>query len=317
MARSLWSGSLSFGLVNVPVRLLSAVRDADVHFHQLHEKDGARIEVRRFCTEEDVEVAYEDIGHGYELDDGTQVVLTDEELATVAPERTRTIDIDRFVPADAIDPVHLDHPYWLLPSGQGEGALRAYRLLVSAMEQTDRVAVGRVVLRTKEYLVALRVREGRLALSTMLFGDEVRDGDEVAPGGRRPAKKEVDAAVELVEAATKPWRHEDFRDCYTERLRAVIERKQKGERVRAPKASEAPAPPTDVLEALARSLRAVRGGHDGGAGDGNGNGGSGRFDRGELSDLSKDELYERAQDADVPGRSSMTKDELVDALTTP
>ena len=169
MPRSLWSGSLSFGLVNVPVALFSAARDLDVHFHQLHEKDGARIETRRFCAKEDKEVAYEDIGHAYELKSGKTVVLTDAELEAVAPERTRTIEIGSFVDSSAIDPVLYDHPYWLLPTGDSAGTKRAYRLLVEAMGSTDRVALGRFVLRTKEYLVTVQVRDNLLALTTMLL----------------------------------------------------------------------------------------------------------------------------------------------------
>ena len=127
MPRSLWTGSLSFGLVNVPIALYSAVRDQDIHFHQLHEKDGARIETRRFCAKEGKEVAYEDIGRGFELDSGKQVVLTDEELDAVAPRRTRTIEIEAFVAAAEIDPMLYDHPYWLVPTGDSEGPRRAYR----------------------------------------------------------------------------------------------------------------------------------------------------------------------------------------------
>ncbi|MEY2514132.1 MAG: end-binding protein Ku, partial [bacterium] len=128
MARALWNGSLSFGLVNVPVALYSAVRDLDVHFHQLHEKDGARIETRRFCAEEDREVPYEVIGNGYELD-GKQVVLTDDELGGLAPKRTRTIEIASFVDLADVDPILFDHPYWLVPTGESQGPRRAYRLL--------------------------------------------------------------------------------------------------------------------------------------------------------------------------------------------
>ena len=125
MARSLWSGSLSFGLVNVPVALHSAAKDLDVHFHQLHEKDGARIEVRRFCAKEDKEGAYEDIGHGYETKAGKQVVLTDEDLEAVAPRKTRTIEIESFADRSDIDPILFNHPYWLVANGDSEGARRA------------------------------------------------------------------------------------------------------------------------------------------------------------------------------------------------
>src|SRR4051794_5884825 len=150
MARSLWTGSLSFGLVNVPVALYSAARDLDVHFNQLHEKDGARIEIRRFCAKEDVEVAYDDIAHGYELEDGRQVVLTDADLEAVAPRRTRTIEIDSFVDLAEVDPMLFDHPYWLAPGGEAEGPLRAYPPPGAAMAPGERVALGRFLPRSQE-----------------------------------------------------------------------------------------------------------------------------------------------------------------------
>src|SRR3954471_12004770 len=149
MARALWSGSLSFGLVNVPVQLFSAVRDQDLHFRQLHEKDGAAIETRRFCAEEDEEVGFEDVGHGYERDDGGEVVLSDEELAAAAPRKTRTIEIEAFVDLADVDPIAFDHPYFLMPAGDSEGTQRAYRLLLEVMSQTERAALGRFVMRTK------------------------------------------------------------------------------------------------------------------------------------------------------------------------
>ena len=254
MPRSLWSGSLSFGLVNVPVALFSAARDLGVHFHQLHEPDGARIEIRRFCSKEDVEVALDDIGHGYELDSGKQVVLTDADLEAVAPRKTRTIDIQSFVDADEIDPVLFDHPYWLVPIGEAEGPRRAYRLLVDAMGDRDDVALGRFVLRTKEYLVAVRVRDGLLALSTMLFADEVRPTKGLGPGGRKPAKAAVDEAVKLVEALSGPFDPADYADEHRKRLRAIVKDKQKGGTVEAPEQDAEPAPAGDLMAALRKTM---------------------------------------------------------------
>jgi DNA end-binding protein Ku len=254
MPRSLWTGSLSFGLVNVPVALYSAARDQDLHFNQLHEKDSARIETRRFCSKEDVEVAYEDIGHGYELDSGKQVVLTDEELDAVAPRKTRTIDIQSFVDAADVDPLFFDHPYWLVPTGESEGPRRAYRLLVEAMGDADRVALGRFVLRTKEYLVAVRVRDGLLALTTMLFADEIRDTKGIAPGGRKPDKKAVDQAVKLIEALGDGFDPSAYKDEYRKRLRAVIKDKEKGGTIEAPEQDEEPEVATDLMEALRKTM---------------------------------------------------------------
>src|SRR4051794_3672449 len=228
MARSLWTGSISFGLVNVPVALYSGVRDLDVHFRQLHAKDGAPIDTRRFCSEEDKEVPFEAGGHGYELEGGTQGVLTEDDLATAAPRKTRTIDIEAFVDVADVDPIYFDHPYFLAPVGEAEGNLRAYQLLVRVMASTDRAALGRMVLRTKEYLVLVRVRDDRLALTTMLFHDEVRAAEDVDTGGRKPAKAQLDAATSLIEALSVDWDPEQYEDRYRERLLDVIERKGKG-----------------------------------------------------------------------------------------
>jgi DNA end-binding protein Ku len=254
MARSLWTGTLSFGLVNVPVALYSAARDLDVHFHQLHEKDGARIETRRFCKKEEREIPYEEVGHGYELDDGTQVVLTDEELDAVAPAKTRTIDIQAFVDQAEIDPILYDHPYILLPTGEAQGPLRAYRLLVDTMAQTDRVALGRFVLRTKEYLVTVRVRDGLLALTTMLFHDEVRPTKDIDTGGRKPAKAQLEQAVTLIEALSVDWDPSRYEDRYRQRLLDVVKRKQKGQTIEAPEPADEPAPVDDLMAALRRTL---------------------------------------------------------------
>src|SRR4051794_27738605 len=303
MPRALWSGSLSFGLVNVPVQLFSAVRDRDLHFTQLHEKDGSPIEVRRFCAEEDEEVAYEAIAHGYDLEGHGQVVLTDEELEAVAPSRTRTIEIDSFVEVDDVDPMHFDPPYFLAPAGDTEGTRRAYRLRLEAMGESDRAAIGRFVLRSKEYLVAIRVRDDRLSLTTMLFPDEIRDRKGIPTGGKKPAKKQLDGAVALIEALAVEWDPEQYKDRYRKRLQDVIKRKRQGKTIRIPDEDEQPAPVVDLMAALERSLEKARGGGSRGGSDG------------ELDDLSRDEVYERAQKADVPGRSSMSKKELVEALS--
>jgi DNA end-binding protein Ku len=306
MARPIWSGSLSFGLVNVPVQLMSAARDLDFHFHQLHEKDGVRIEQRRYCSAEDVEVDWEEVARSYDLD-GKQVVLSDEELASVEPRKTRTIDIEAFVDASDVDPIYFDHPYFLVPAGESEGTLRAYRLLVEAMASADRVALGRFVMRTKEYLAAVRVRDDALALSTMLFHDEVRPADRIPTGGKKPTRSQVERAVAVIEELSTDWEPERYTDCYRERLKRVIDRKRKGERIKAPTPEKEPAPVPDLMAALERTLENVRRGQaPRQARDGDG--------REELDGLSREELYERAQKEQVPGRSKMSRKELVEAL---
>jgi DNA end-binding protein Ku len=306
MPRPIWSGSLSFGLVNVPVQLMSAARDLDYHFHQLHEKDGARIEQRRYCSKEDVEVEWEEVARSYDLD-GKQVILTDEELGSVEPRKTRTIDIEAFVELADVDPMYFDHPYFLVPAGESEGTLRAYQLLVEALAQSERVALGRFVMRTKEYLAAVSVRDGALALSTMRFHDEVRPSEGIPTGGKKPTRTQLDRAVAVIEELSMEWQPERYEDCYRERLRRVIDRKRKGERIKAPKPETEPTPVPDLMAALERTLENVRQGHDARRGA-DGDGGE------ELEDLSREELYERAQQEDVPGRSKMSRDELVEAL---
>jgi DNA end-binding protein Ku len=254
MPRSLWTGSLSFGLVNVPVALYSAARDLDVHFNQLHAKDGARIEIRRFCSEEDVEVAWDDIGHGYELEDGRQVVLTDADLEAIAPRRTRTIEIESFVDRAEIDPILFDHPYWLVPAGEGEGPVRAYRLLVEAMGEEERVALGRFVMRNREYLVTVRVRDGLLSLTTMRFADEVRPTKDIDHGGRKPSKNALDQAVALIEALGDDWNPEAYTDEHRKRLQAIVRKKEKGATIEAPEQEREPEPADDLMAALRKTL---------------------------------------------------------------
>jgi DNA end-binding protein Ku len=307
--RALWSGSLSFGLVNVPVQLVSAARDLDYHFHELHEKDKARIEQRRFCSKEDVEVMYEEVAHSYDLD-GKQVIVTDAELGSVEPRKTRTIDIEAFVSLAEIDPVYFDHPYLIVPAGESEGTLRAYRLLVEVMERSERAALGRFVMRTKEYLAAVRVRDGALTLTTMLFHDEIRPTKPIPTGGKKPAKKELDQAVALVEALSTDWDPESYDDCYRERLRRVIEDKRKRRTIEAPEPEKEPSPAPDLMDALQRALDNVRSGKDPRAEAESEDG-----DDGDLDGLSKDELYDRAQKEGITGRTKMSKKELVKALS--
>jgi DNA end-binding protein Ku len=259
MARSLWSGTLSFGLVNVPVRLYSAVRDQAVHFHQIHAKTHERLSVSYVCTKEDVPVDYAEIAHGFDTGDG-YVMLTDEELAVAQPEKTRTIEITEFVALDEVDPIFFDHPYYLLPAGEGEGPARAYRLLHDVMADKDKVAIGQFVLRTKEYVVAVRPKDGVLALTTMLFAREIRPTDDLdLPTRKRPSKAKVDQAVALVEALADDFDHARYKDRYRSRLRNLVKDKQAGETIEKPKAPKAPDAPPDLMEVLKASLDDVRG----------------------------------------------------------
>jgi DNA end-binding protein Ku len=262
MARSLWSGSLSFGLVNVPVALFSGVVDTDLHFRQLHDKDHTPVETHRFCAKEDAEIGWEEIAHGYETDDGKQVMLTDEELATAAPRKTRTIEIEAFVDVADVDPIFFDHPYIVMPSGDSEGTQRAYRLLLEVMDRTERAALGRFVLRTREYLVLIRVRDGRLSLTTLLFHDEVRPTKDVPTPTKKakPAKKELDQAVALIEALSCDWDPSRYEDSFQKRLRKIIRDKAKGKTIEVPEDEKPPAPVPDLMAALEQSLAEARSG---------------------------------------------------------
>lgn len=259
MPRPLWRGSLSFGLVNVPVELHSAVRDRQLHFTQLHESTSSPIEVHRFCTKEDVEVEWDDVAHGYELENGREVVLTDDELAAAAPRRTRTIDVEQFAALDELDPAFLDHPYVLLPASGSDGTTRAYLLLHAVMADAGKVAIGRFVLRSKQYLAAIRADGPLLALSTMRFHDELRSTASVrAPSGAasRPKPRALRGAVALVESMTAEFDPARFRDRHRARLRRAIARKASGETVEAPRRSQpSERASPDLMEALEASIR--------------------------------------------------------------
>jgi DNA end-binding protein Ku len=237
------------------------VRDRDLHFRQIHRKDGAPIEVQRWCSKEGVEVDYEEITHGYVLDDGDQIIVSDLELQAIEPRRTRTIDIEQFVEIAEVDPMYFDHPYWLVPASDDDGAVRAYRLLTEVMGATARAALGRFVMRAKEYLALVRERDGALTLTTMLFADETRatkDIDAATQKSHKPARKELDAAVAVIEALSGDWDPDKHRDRYRDRLRRVVRRKGKGETIDAPDADEAPEPVPDLMAALERTLEELQ-----------------------------------------------------------
>lgn len=266
MPRVLWSGSLSFGLVNVPVVMVTAVRDRDLHFRQLHEKDGAPIDVQRWCSQEEVEVPYEEIVHGYELEDGGHVIVTDEELEAIEPRRTRTIEIEQFVDLTEVDPIYFDRPYFLLPGSADEGSARAYRLLAEAMADADRAALGRFVMRAKEHLAIVCAREQALMLTTMLFADEVRSSDDVEAAPQKshqPSAKELRAAVAVIEALGTEWQPEKYKDRYRRRLADVVARKRKGKTIKVPEAHEASPEAPDLMAALERTLAELKDGGDG------------------------------------------------------
>jgi len=257
----MWSGSLSFGLVNVPVSLHSAVRDQRVRFRQLHANDSSPIQTRRVCAEEGVEVPWEEIARGYEVEEGRWVLLSDDELRMAAPHKSKTIDIEEFVDLEQIDPMFFDHPYLMAPAQDGEGPVRAYALLVEAMRDSGKVALGRLVLRTREQLVAIRAHRDMLMLSTMFFGDEVRPSGEI-PGageGRKPSAREVQGAVAIIEELSVPFEPERYEDRHRAHLTRLIEGKRHGEQLTPPPPSPPATSAPDLMAVLEESLSQLKG----------------------------------------------------------
>jgi DNA end-binding protein Ku len=271
MPRAIWTGAISFGLVNVPVKLYSAVSKKTVRFHQLHEADGVRIQQKRFCPKEDKEVPYEEIVKGYEISPDRYVIITPDELDAIEPRKTKSIDIEDFVDLDEIDPLYYDHPYYLLP---GQGAQKPYKLLVEAMKNANKVAVARVVIRTKEQLVAIRPVEDILAMASMNFADEVIDPDsfDEAPGDDVDAsKREIEMAEQLIASLTSEFDPSKYQDTYRERVLEMIERKADGEEITVQPVEE-PEEVPDLMAALEASLAAAK---KGGGANGKGEDGAG------------------------------------------
>jgi DNA end-binding protein Ku len=249
---------VSFGLVNVPVKLVTATSSKDVRFHQLHATDNGRINQKRVCSLDGEEVDYAEIVKGYDLGGGNYVVIEPEELAAVDPESSRTIDIEEFVDLDEIDPLYFDHSYYLLPD---ERAAKPYALLVEAMTRTGKVALGRFVLRTKQYWATLRAHDGALVLATMLYQDEVVDPVELdvpTAESMAPSKKELDMAAALVESLSNPFDPGKYHDEHREKVLAMIEAKAEGQVVAPPAAAETSAPVVDLMAALEASLTAAK-----------------------------------------------------------
>lgn len=260
MPRSIWTGAISFGLVTVPVKLYSAVQRKTVRFHQLNQQTGSRIQQKRVDASTGEEVAYEDLVKGYELSPDRYVVIEPAELESLAPEKTKTIDIEDFVSLEDIDPLFYDAGYYLVP---GPGGAKPYRLLLEAMEQSGRVAIARFVLRSKESLVALRPMGDVLALETMLFPDEVVDPEKLddlpAAGDVKTTQRELDIARQLIDSLSAEWDPSKYHDTYREQVLELIERKAAGEEIAVqPQAEESAQPVPDLMAALKASLDAVR-----------------------------------------------------------
>ncbi len=354
MARAIWSGTLSFGLVSVPVELYSATADRTIHFNQFEAGTSDRIHNKRINERTGDEVDYADIVKGYDLGGGDYVILTPEELEAVEPGRSRTIEVLDFVDSDQIDPLYYRKAYYLVP--KGEAAARAYVLLRRAMLESRRVGIAMFVMRAKQYLVAIRPEEEVLGLETMFFADEIVDPRQEIAGLPVPAaefkSRELEAAKLLIDSMVTDWDPEAYRDTYREAVETLVEQKRQGMEVVTESVREEPAPVVDLLEALSASVaaararqKAVRGGRPSmtpparatrrgaraprarspraGSAKAAG-GGAKRRSPGEkgasaagakaAAGASKSELYERAASLGIAGRSKMSRQELERAV---
>jgi DNA end-binding protein Ku len=285
MPRAMWSGAISFGLVNIPIRLFPAVNRKSVSFNQIDTRTGSRIQYRKVSAADGEEVASEQIAKGYQLSSGEYVLIGDDELAALDPAASRSIDIEQFVDLDEIDPLYYDSAYYVAPD---KAARKPYALLTRAMEEEGKVAIARFVMRSKQYLAALRAKDGVLVMSTMVYADELNDplslldGDDVADA--EVSDRELTMATQLVESLTEPFEPDRFEDTHRLQVLELIERKAAGEEVVAPPAPVAEDKVVDLMAALEASVRdakAARGRHptakaagdDGAADDGDGKAG--------------------------------------------
>jgi DNA end-binding protein Ku len=259
MPRAIWSGAISFGLVNIPVKLYSAVSRKTVRFHQLDGEDNQRIQQKRVNPRTGEEVPYENLVKGYELAPDRYVVITPEELEGLEPQKTRTIDIEDFVELSEIDPIYYDHPYYLVPD---KGAAKAYKLLLDAMKDSEKVAIARVVIRSKENLVAIRPLDGLLTMETMLFSDEVIPSDGIedipADGEAKTTARELEMAKQLIDSLTSEFEPDKYRDEYRDRVLDMIERKAEGQDVVVEVPEEEPQKVPDLMAALEASIKGTK-----------------------------------------------------------
>ncbi|HEY4184619.1 MAG TPA: Ku protein [Polyangia bacterium] len=260
MARSLWNGSISFGLVNIPINLISATEPHRVGFHEFEQGTKNRIHYRRVAGSSDREVPWEKIEKGFEVAKDRYVVLTDEEIEAAEPQKSHTVDIERFVPLAEIDPVNWDKTYYVAPDS--EAAAKAYGLLRQAMQQQSRVAIGRFVMRTKEYVVCVRPLENILALQTMYFPDEVRSTKDLAlvPHKANVGKQELALASQLIDAMAGHWDPSAYEDTFKQRVMELVHKKDKGEEIAVTPPTAEKGKVVDLMEALKATLAGAKSG---------------------------------------------------------
>lgn len=324
MARVIWSGALAFGLVNIPIGLYAATEDRTVHFNQFQKGTSDRIRYKRVNERTGEEVPFKEIVKGREVDEDTYVLVTDDELESVEPGRTRTIDITDFVDLSEVDPIYFQKTYYLAP--RGDGADRSYELLHQAMSATNRVGIATLVMRSKEYLVAVRPQEKILALETMYFADEIRDPVEATgyePTGRTAKPREVTIARQLIESMTTDWDPERYHDTYRERVEELIESKRSGEEIEAAAPAPRASKVVDLTEMLRQSVEQAKGRGAKAQKKDTASSRSSHASRSsrpsqdgeqDLADMSKTQLAQLAAELEIPGRSKMTRDDLEQAI---
>jgi DNA end-binding protein Ku len=255
MPRALWTGTISFGLVSVPVRMYSAVQEQDLRFHFVHEKDGSRIGYEKICKAEEKPVPDDEIVKAYEFSKGEYVFMEDEDFEAAKAEGLRTIDIEDFVAYEEIDPIYFEKTYYLGPQ---EGSEKVYALLAKAMDESGLAGVARYVMRDRENLGCLRIREGVITLEKMYFADEIRPLDELKPGRVKVDAKELEMAEQLIERFAGKWQPDKYEDTYRERLLEIVKAKRKGKAVHV-EPVEREEQPEDLMAALRASLEAAQG----------------------------------------------------------
>lgn len=310
MARPIWTGTISFGLVTLPVKLYSATEDQTVHFHNFERDTGERVRNKRVAEGSGREVAYDDIVKGYEVEPGQYVMVEKEELESVEPGRSRAIEIEDFIELADVDPVHFQKTYHVVPAD--EGAARPYALLSRTLRDVGRVGIARFVMRGNQHLAAIRTSGEGLVLETMFFPDEVRDAGDLeemeAVSGVEVSDRELAAATQLVDTLTGDWDPTRYEDTYRQQVLELLRRKAEGEDIVIEESEEPTSNVVDLMAALEASIERAKGGKTPAAAS-SGKGGGDRFEQ-----MSKEELYEEAQRRDIDGRSKMSKDELIDAL---
>ena len=254
MPRAIWSGTISFGLVSVPVKMYSALDEADLRFHLIHEPDSGRIGYQKFCKKEEKVVPDDEIVKAYEVGEDEHVVLTDEDFAAVKTEGVKSIEISDFVPYAEIDPIYFERTYYLGPQDGGE---KPYSLLREAMEKTELAAIGKYVMRDRQHVGCLRVRDRVLTLEKMFFHDEIRPVGDIAPRKAKVAKAELEMATALIERFTTSFEPEKYEDTYRAALLKLIKAKAKGKTITAPEPEVEEEPP-DLMAALQASLEAAK-----------------------------------------------------------